>query len=360
MEQFKALTTTLSIVFAAGAANADELQCGQAYKIKSGDFLTKLAQQAYGDTSKFTFIYSANSDVIGPNPGKIQVGQELMIPCLDTPIPASTANAGAITNKNTTEAIPAPTGNRPIRILSATGWAPYLDEDQEQGGMLTEIVNLAMQNAKGKPEYKIDFINDDGAHLNPLLVDHAYDLSIGWSKPDCDNKDDLEDDSLFRCNNILFSNPIYEDVDTFYTLASEPRLTQYEDLRGKSICRPEGYSMMSLEQEGLAEPDVTIVRAPSADACLDMVIAGDADTTLVGVTTAEAKLATLPDPNVVALNEALNFVDLLHVTTAKTNPRAEEILATFNDGLANIKDSGVWFQTVRRHMTEFREKSKSK
>lgn len=348
-------TSTIAVLIAAASsAQAQSIQCGQKYTVQAGDYLTRIAGAAYGDTSKFTFIYSANSETIGPNPGQILVGQRLMIPCLDAPLQGSTANASAITNKDTTEAIPAPSGERPVRILTASGWAPFLDEEQEQGGMLTEIVNLAMENSDGKPAYKIDFINDDGAHLNPLLVDHAYDLSIGWSRPDCDDAASLKDESLFRCNNLIYSDPIFEDVDGFYNLTTAPALTTYEELRGKSICRPEGYSISSLEKEGMAEPAVTIVRADTVNDCVAMVVEGKAEVALVSATAVDPYISSLPDPNILRLNEALNDVDILYTVTAKTNPRAEEIISEVNSGLRNIKDSGVWFETVRRHMTEFR------
>ena len=49
--------------------------------------------------------------------------------------------------------------------------------------------------ADGKPDYKIDFINDWGAHLRPLISDHAYDFSLVWFRPNCDVIDRLGDDS---------------------------------------------------------------------------------------------------------------------------------------------------------------------
>lgn len=360
MQKYSALLSTIAIVLAAGAASAADIQCGQTYTVKSGDYLTRIAKSAYGDTSKFTLIYSANSNIIGSNPGNIQIGQKLMIPCLDAPLAASTANASAITDKSVTSAIPAPTGERKIRIISATGWAPFLDEDQAQGGMLTEIVNLAMENADGKPAYKIDFINDDGAHLNPLIVDHAYDLSIGWSIPECDKKETLKDESLFRCNNILFSDPIFEDIDGFYSLSANEPINTPEKLRGKKVCRPEGYSVNTLEKYDVSEPAVTVVRAPGGPECIDMVLEGKVDVALVSATAVEPHIAGLPDPKIVRLNEELNDVGILHTATAKTNPRAEEILAAVNSGLRNIKESGLWFETVRRHMKEFRDKNASK
>ena len=51
----------------------------QTYTVKSGDTLSKIAQQFYGSASQYMKIYEANTDKIS-DPNKIQVGQELKIP----------------------------------------------------------------------------------------------------------------------------------------------------------------------------------------------------------------------------------------------------------------------------------------
>ena len=52
----------------------------QRYTVKSGDSLSKIAKQFYGDASKWRRIYDANKDVIGGNPDLIHPGQEYRIP----------------------------------------------------------------------------------------------------------------------------------------------------------------------------------------------------------------------------------------------------------------------------------------
>lgn len=48
--------------------------------VRSGDWLSKIAQQYYGDPMKYDVIHKANLDVIGPNPDIIEVNQKLEIP----------------------------------------------------------------------------------------------------------------------------------------------------------------------------------------------------------------------------------------------------------------------------------------
>lgn len=345
------------LLSAGSIAQAQSLSCGQSHYVKAGDTLSKLAAAAYGDPADYTFIYRANSEEIGDNPGAIQIGQELFIPCLDTALVPSSADLSAISDQTVTAALPAPGSDREIRVLTATGWAPYMDEDQAQGGMLTELINLALANAPGSPAYKIDFINDDGAHLNPLLVDHAYDISIGWSQPNCDNQTNMADESLFRCNNLLFSDPLYEEVLGYYSLIQLPQIPDHQGLLGRRICRTEAYTLAPLEEYGLQEPDIEIIRAPTSEACIDYVLGGTADIALVASDVASGRLSELGKEDQMHLHEALTYVDVLHAVTAKTNPKAEEILEYVNDGLDEIKASGLWFETVRRHLAEFRASS---
>jgi polar amino acid transport system substrate-binding protein len=355
MNTIRTLLMTSGLCITGVVASAQSVPCGQDYTIQAGDYLSSIALRAYGDTGNYTLIYSANADVIGSNPGSINVGDRIFIPCLSGAVSQSTANASVIREVKTTEQLPGPSNNQQIRVLSATGWAPFMDEDQAQGGLLTEIINLALENADDQPEYKIDFINDDGAHLNPLIVDHAYDLSIGWSQPNCEDTSRMEDESKFRCNNLNFSDPLYEEVLGYYSLSSDPTFENHAELTGKRICRADAFTLAPLEEVDLIEPTISIVRAPDAATCIDFILEGKADVALVAVDVATGRIGVLNVDAQVQLHEELTYVDVLHAVIAKTHPRGDEILTIVNNGLGNIKDSGLWFQTVRRHMTAFRE-----
>jgi nucleoid-associated protein YgaU len=49
------------------------------YTVQAGDTLGKIAQELYGDGSRWTEIYEANKDKIA-DPNVIEIGQELKIP----------------------------------------------------------------------------------------------------------------------------------------------------------------------------------------------------------------------------------------------------------------------------------------
>jgi hypothetical protein len=63
----------------AAAAGGGQGQGGQTYTVKSGDTLSKISKQFYGDADEYMRIFYANRDKLH-DPNKIQVGQELSIP----------------------------------------------------------------------------------------------------------------------------------------------------------------------------------------------------------------------------------------------------------------------------------------
>ena len=52
---------------------------GSSYTVKSGDTLSKISKEFYGDANEYMRIYYANRDKL-KDPDKIQIGQQLNIP----------------------------------------------------------------------------------------------------------------------------------------------------------------------------------------------------------------------------------------------------------------------------------------
>lgn len=61
------------------AAGGGQGAGGQSYTVKSGDTLSKISKQFYGDANEYMRIFYANRDKL-KDPDRIQVGQEFVIP----------------------------------------------------------------------------------------------------------------------------------------------------------------------------------------------------------------------------------------------------------------------------------------
>ena len=142
MRKFISAGVAAFLAISGGAASAQAIACGGDYVVGPGDTLSKIAGRAYGDRKSYQFLYSANRSVIGPNPSLIEIGMRFAIPCLDGAA-ASSAPTSTVTQPQTTGVLPAPAA-KSIRIVTGSDWAPYLDQNQEQGGMLVEVLNTAL------------------------------------------------------------------------------------------------------------------------------------------------------------------------------------------------------------------------
>ncbi|MEK6322295.1 MAG: LysM peptidoglycan-binding domain-containing protein [Acidobacteriota bacterium] len=73
------ITVSPSAAQAAAVSGQPQGQGGQTYTVKSGDTLSKISKQYYGDANEYMRIFYANRDKLR-DPDKIQVGQQLSIP----------------------------------------------------------------------------------------------------------------------------------------------------------------------------------------------------------------------------------------------------------------------------------------
>ena len=65
---------------AASAAPGASRNTGGHYTVRSGDSLSSIARELYGDETLWKIIYDANREVIGDDPDRIKVGMTLTIP----------------------------------------------------------------------------------------------------------------------------------------------------------------------------------------------------------------------------------------------------------------------------------------
>lgn len=345
------LSAALGVTSIPQTASAQSLTCGGTYTVRSGDSLSGIAARVYGDPKAFQFIFSANADTIGDNPSLIKVGNALNIPCIDS---TTESTAPQLTVERGVERLPFP-NQRQMRLMTGTDWAPFTNEDQEQGGMLVEMVNAALSKSDQKPEYKIDFVNDWGAHLSPMLTDIAYDFSIAWYQPNCDVVSRLGEDSQFRCNNFDWADPIYEQIMGYYIRASDPIPQSYDDLMGKTICRPAGYSLFFLEEDNLKEPNITLAQPNAVVDCMNGLHDGSYDVVVLAPEVAEVAMAEIGVTDKTVFAEPLSKVILISAVISKNHPQKEAMLAQFNSAMSQLKESGEWFQIVLRHLKEHKE-----
>lgn len=369
MSKRKAPTTVTSVpnIGSAGFATALALSAGvltatteQAsaqdlcteYTTVKGDTLSGIARAA-GVSGGYQFLFNANTNVLN-NPNVIEIGQILRIPCADGSLPEASAAAAAQVVAVATPAPVTSMPDRPLRIVTASGYAPFTDEDLPGGGLVTQMVNRSMELGNPDQDYSLIFVNDWGSHLETLLPTGAVDMVFPWFRPDCDKVDNLSPGSAFRCTDFNHSEPFYEALVGYYTLkgSAYENATTYADLQGAHLCRPEAWFSFDLEAENLMPPNVELTRPVPQNGCWQLLMDGEIDVITLDALPAEEDARELGMADQVAKIEPLTSAQTLHIFVSKDNAFANEALPIINAGLEQLRLSGEWFTIVRSGIKE--------
>jgi ABC-type amino acid transport substrate-binding protein len=343
---------------AGGAAYAQEA-C-TTYTVAAGDNLRFIARSAYGDADLYRVVYDANVSVIGENVDIIEIGTQLVLPCskesaaVETAAADPTAGTESVTPvAAATETAPAAPEMKQFGIVTGNGYAPFADETLPGGGMFTQLVEMAIFRADPKITYNLTFINDWQAHLDALLPSGAYDLSFPWIRPNCEAPETLSPNDQIRCNDFVFSGPMYEIVDGFFAMRDSglAQAINYEDFQGKRICRPEGYTTGVLEAAGLTASTVSLVRPTDGADCFRALAAGEVDLVSIDAEVGDSVIASLGLTTQVDQNPHLMSLLSLHVIAHKSNPDAVAMIGKLDQGVIEMYESGEWYDIVSTALT---------
>ncbi|MEM7427993.1 MAG: transporter substrate-binding domain-containing protein [Pseudomonadota bacterium] len=353
----RSILYAIVVLAALGSAPAGAQTCGDGYAVKAGDTLSHIAKRAYGLSSKWSVIYYANRKAIGKSPTFIFPGQRLRIPCSDKSAKALARKVAASAEKTAPVALPA---SKKIRLLTADDYRPFTDRALPAGGMITDIVSTAMtsrQKDDGGPEFDVSWVNDWSAHLNPLLVNRAFDMGFPWFQPKCDRYDELDEPARFRCDKLAFSEPVFEILVLFFTKrGSGFQYTSDDDVVGSRLCRPSGYFTFDLDDDGrnwVKEEKVTLLRPQSVDECFQLLDRGEVDAVVLNEFTGRAAVTKAGLKDRVTVVERPVSLLSLHVVIAKSHPKADAYLEHVNQALRQLRQSGEFASIVENHLSVF-------
>lgn len=326
------------------------------YTVVEGDTLGAISNTAYG-TFDYQQIFNANREVISASPNELAAGTVLILPCLDGSLrPDQELNS--ITERETQrfEETVSDTGEYlpTIRLVAGDGWFPFTDTRLKDGGILTRLGLVAFTRGGNNRETRLDWVDDWGSHLDVLLPTQAFDLSIGWDGIDCTKMDLLSPDMVRRCTEVRLSDPVYEVVYGLYALPENPfaEVRTFAELAGSRLCRPDGWATADLEVEGLSPPAVTYVQPLNADECVEALVNGEADVMSIEVESAVDSIERGDLVGEVVQNPYLIKIASLHFATHVSNARGVDYLEMLNRGLAEMRETGEWYDIVASTLAE--------
>lgn len=353
-----ALSATAVTALGAGAAAAQEA-CTN-YTVVDGDTMATIAIAAYG-TSNYQPIFNANRNVIS-NPGNLEPGLVLALPCEDGSLPNGQTAQELIAAEEERNA-----GSRvsnvyepPIKVVTGGNWAPFADEGLNGGGFIVRLATTALNRAGNSRDYSLSFVNDWSAHLDTLLPLGAFDVSAAWYIPDCSNRSyEWSEMTEKRCTQFDSTVSVYDTVVGFYTLPESDyaNAASFADFEGARICRMEGWFTHDLEEQGMFEPNVTLVQPVTATECMDAVLTGTADIASFEVQLAADAMAEMGlTQNDIVENPFVNTFSSLRFITHRSNPFGRQYIAMLNKGLNEMRESGEWYAIVSDTLREHNEK----
>jgi hypothetical protein len=327
------------------------------YVVKDGDTLGAIAQSAYGSFD-YQMIFNANRDKLAATINDLPVGMELILPCEDGRLTADSELSSVIAaeeEKQETTRKPSDVYQPPLKFVTGNAWKPFTDESLIGGGILVRIATTALQRGGNDREGTVSWVDDWGSHTQVLLPTGAFDISVAWSMPDCTKLDLLGPDSVKRCAEFDATLPVYEVADSMTTLADSKyaSATKYSDLAGARVCKPADWSSHPLEEVGLVEPVVTLVRPRTPLDCGKAVLAGEADVMAIELETATDVFTELDALDRISINPTLVRFLTYHFITSKSNPRGRVYIAMLNKGLTEMRESGEWYDIVATGLSEY-------
>ncbi|SHE75371.1 amino acid ABC transporter substrate-binding protein, PAAT family [Ruegeria intermedia] len=352
------VAATAITALSAGAAAAQEA-CSN-YTVQDGDTLATISIAAYG-TSNYQPIFNANRNIIS-NPSNLEPGLVLALPCEDGSLPnglsaqdlIAAAEARNANNKASNVYEP------PVKILAGGNYAPFSDEGLSGGGLLVRLASTALSRGGNNREHSVSFVNDWGSHLDTLLPLGAFDVGLGWYIPDCSNRSyEWSAETTRRCNDFDSTVSVYDVVIGFYTLPDSKyaEARSFEDFKGARLCRMDAWFTHDLEEQGVFEPNITMVRPISAAECLDAVLTGTADVASFEVQLAADAMSEMGlTPKDIVENPFVNTIASQRIIAHRSNPFGKQYIAMLNKGLNEMRESGEWYDIVSDTLREHNEK----
>ncbi|WGW05759.1 transporter substrate-binding domain-containing protein [Tropicibacter oceani] len=348
MTHLKRLAATLAVaalpLFAAGMVQAQSGCAPDAHRVAQGETIFTIAQARYGDPEKWTLIYYANEAALTASVFQVKPGDMLIIPC-----EAGSQEADATPLRQDE--------NAEMKLLTGSDFAPFTDRTWQGQGLVTELVNAAMEATPDPVTYSITWEDDWSQHLFPKLDRKEFDMGFPWYKPDCDATPNNE-----RCANFHFSDPLVEVLVLLFVKQGSGFVYESDaDIPGKTLCRPKGYFTHDLDRAGrewISKGLITLVQADTPQACFEQLQAGTVDAVTVNVFLGAETIDKMGLRGAVVPLEKPLSSEGLHVIISKKHWRGTTFLYRFNAGLAALKESERYNEIVSKHLGIFWDRMK--
>ncbi len=308
------------------------------HTVRAGETIFTIAETYYGSQERWSLIFYGNQSTLSGSVFEVAAGTELTIPCLPGEIVA--------------DARPLEDDTAEMRLVTGSNYAPFTDRNWPGDGMITELVNAAMEATTDPVSYSITWEDDWSKHLFPMLDSKEFDMGFPWYRPNCEETPDQE-----RCKNFHFSDPIVELLGLlFVKQGSDFTFSQDSDAHGRTLCRPAGYFTFDMDREDrqwLEKGLVQLAQPATPSDCFQLLMDGEVDAVALNEFTGWTTISDMGLRGQIAPLQTPLSVQGLHIIISKRHWRGTSHLYRINAGLRALKETDRYDQIVSRHLSEF-------
>lgn len=226
-----------------------------------------------------------------------------------------------------------------LHLVGGPDFRPLSDPGLSHGGMAAEIITAAF--AKVGDSVTIEFEPWPRGYADARKL--RYDGTFPYAE------------TPERERDFLFSDLIYAQIAHPYVLAGSTwSVSDLDKLTGKTMCNPQGY-LVQAPIKGLVESGAIKVESPAGmPQCFKMLEAGRVD--FVDCTEIQAKASAM---QVFGATDAVKALPAVigtggsYLIVSRQHAAGDRIIADFNRGLAQLKQSGAYDRIVQRQLDSY-------
>lgn len=216
----------------------------------------------------------------------------------------------------------------PIKLVTGNDYAPFTDQALPKGGLATAIISAAFEKSgvqtvmDWKPWKRGYIESKQGRYVGTFPYIPTEERKMDF----------------------LYSNPVFTETYVALTNADDQnQYLSYEDMKGKTICRPVGYAIADKIENNLEKWNISLFQPANMAGCIKAIMHLPNHIVVLNRLQAGAELKK-PATNVKKIKiHSLNEKGFtLHFIVSKKLENGPHWINRFNKGLASIKKSGQY------------------
>ncbi|MVW74005.1 substrate-binding periplasmic protein [Pseudomonas xionganensis] len=223
-----------------------------------------------------------------------------------------------------------------LRLVTGDDYAPFTGQDLPGGGMLTQVVEAALQ-AQSRP-YNMHWRPWNRGYLKTLQGE--FDATFPYIK------------TPQREQVYLYSAPLFIAEQHIFSRADDPiEIDDPASLQGRRLCYPLGWAPPKVLQDMLDQGLLTRHSPTGLKECVRLLLLGRDDFFISDRRLGDAALRLAAvDTSRLRRSERAISNSTLHLIVPRSHPYGPQLIETFDHGLRALQDSGRYQRLIDEYL----------